>query len=159
MSFLVHYIGEVDKNSPAEKAGLLEGDVVIEVNGVNVAQENHNDVVKRIKAGEDETKLILTFLWSFKFHLKKQSGFLRLLVVDKAAYKFFLELGLSEDIANVSKASSLGLDIPTKHEQHCIRIMGQEEEASLQTKVEEDKHKDVKFPQKSSLPKVVFYGL
>lgn len=38
------YIGKVDANSPAELAGLLEGDRIIEVNGVNIANENHKQV-------------------------------------------------------------------------------------------------------------------
>ncbi|KAG7160577.1 Na(+)/H(+) exchange regulatory cofactor NHE-RF1-like [Homarus americanus] len=38
------YIGQVDPNSPAEVAGLVEGDRIIEVNGVNIANENHKQV-------------------------------------------------------------------------------------------------------------------
>lgn len=41
------YIGKVDENSPAEKAGLLEDDRIIEVNGVNIANENHKQVSVR----------------------------------------------------------------------------------------------------------------
>jgi len=32
------FIGKVDPNSPAEAAGLREGDKIIEVNGVNISQ-------------------------------------------------------------------------------------------------------------------------
>ena len=32
------FIGKVDPNSPAEAAGLCEGDKIIEVNGVNISQ-------------------------------------------------------------------------------------------------------------------------
>lgn len=38
------YIGKVDAGSPAEVAGLLEGDRIIEVNNVNIANENHKQV-------------------------------------------------------------------------------------------------------------------
>lgn len=38
------YIGKVDAASPAELAGLLEGDRIVEVNGVNIANENHKQV-------------------------------------------------------------------------------------------------------------------
>lgn len=38
------YIGKVDAASPAEVAGLLEGDRIVEVNGVNIANENHKQV-------------------------------------------------------------------------------------------------------------------
>ena len=52
-------IGKVDEGSPAEAAGLKEGDRIVEVNGVNIANENHKQVVQRIKAVEDETKLLV----------------------------------------------------------------------------------------------------
>lgn len=53
------YIGKVDEGSPAEAAGLKEGDRIIEVNGVNIANENHKQVVQRIKAMPEETKLLV----------------------------------------------------------------------------------------------------
>lgn len=54
-----NFVGKVDENSPAEAAGLKEGDHIIEVNGVNINQENHKQVVQRIKAVPDETKLLV----------------------------------------------------------------------------------------------------
>lgn len=53
------YIGKVDEGSPAEAAGLKEGDRIIEVNGVNIANENHKQVVQRIKTVAEETKLLV----------------------------------------------------------------------------------------------------
>lgn len=53
------YIGKVDEGSPAEAAGLKEGDRIIEVNGVNISNENHKQVVQRIKSVPDETKLLV----------------------------------------------------------------------------------------------------
>ncbi|KAL1454987.1 hypothetical protein WDU94_009114 [Cyamophila willieti] len=53
------YIGKVDEGSPAEAAGLKEGDHIIEVNNENICTENHNQVVQRIKAVPDETKLLV----------------------------------------------------------------------------------------------------
>merc|ERR1711915_1047098 len=53
------FIGAVDTKSPAEAAGLLQGDRIVEVNGVNVSQENHKQVVQRIKAIPGETKLLV----------------------------------------------------------------------------------------------------
>lgn len=38
------HIGKVDANSPAESAGLKEGDRIIEVNLVNISNENHQQV-------------------------------------------------------------------------------------------------------------------
>lgn len=45
------YIGKVDPNSPAESAGLKENDRIIEVNHVPIGNENHKQVVLRIKEG------------------------------------------------------------------------------------------------------------
>lgn len=53
------FIGKVDENSPAEEAGLKEGDRIIEVNLVNITQENHKQVVQRIKAVANETRLLV----------------------------------------------------------------------------------------------------
>jgi len=53
------YIGKVDEGSPAEAAGLKQGDRIVEVNDVNIANENHKQVVQRIKAVPDETRLLV----------------------------------------------------------------------------------------------------
>lgn len=53
------FIGKVDEDSPAQYAGLREGDRIIEVNGVNIANENHRQVVERIKSIPNETKLLV----------------------------------------------------------------------------------------------------
>lgn len=53
------YIGKIDDNSPAQDAGLQESDRIIEVNGVNVENETHAEVISRIRAGGDETKLLV----------------------------------------------------------------------------------------------------
>uniref|UniRef100_A0A663M2D3 PDZ domain containing 1 n=1 Tax=Athene cunicularia TaxID=194338 RepID=A0A663M2D3_ATHCN len=42
-----HLIRNVEKNSPAEKAGLKDGDRVLRVNGVFVDKEEHAQVYKR----------------------------------------------------------------------------------------------------------------
>lgn len=61
------FIGKIDDDSPAQMAGLREGDKIIEVNGVNISNENHRQVVERIKADPQETKLLVvdqeTDLW------------------------------------------------------------------------------------------------
>lgn len=53
------YIGKVDENSPSEEAGLRQGDRIIEVNGVNIGSESHKQVVERIKAVPNHTKLLV----------------------------------------------------------------------------------------------------
>lgn len=53
------YIGKVDDHSPAETAGLRQGDRIIEVNGVNIGNETHKEVVQRIKAIANEVRLLV----------------------------------------------------------------------------------------------------
>ena len=53
------FIGKVDANSPAEMAGLKEGDRILEVNGVAINNETHKQVVQRIKAIACEVRLLL----------------------------------------------------------------------------------------------------
>ncbi|KAM9119712.1 Na(+)/H(+) exchange regulatory cofactor NHE-RF1 [Pangshura tecta] len=53
------YIRAVDPDSPAESSGLRPQDRIIEVNGQCVEGKQHSDVVTAIKAGGDETKLLV----------------------------------------------------------------------------------------------------
>lgn len=53
------FIGKVDDDSPAMLAGLREGDKIIEVNFVNISNENHRQVVERIKSITNETRLLV----------------------------------------------------------------------------------------------------
>uniref|UniRef100_A0A336MMF2 CSON003303 protein n=1 Tax=Culicoides sonorensis TaxID=179676 RepID=A0A336MMF2_CULSO len=59
------YVGKVDANSPAELAGLREGDRIIEVNGIDIGSETHKQVVERIKAVPNETTLLVIDPHSF----------------------------------------------------------------------------------------------
>lgn len=78
------YIGKIDPASPAEACGLVEGDQIIEVNGVNTSNENHKQVVQRIKADPDKVDL---------------------LVVDSAAAEYYKKRGIvvKGSMANVKK--------------------------------------------------------
>lgn len=67
-----HLIGTVDENSPAELAGLRQGDFIIEVNDVNVSNENHKQVVERIKTIPSETKLLVLDAEAEKYYKSKK---------------------------------------------------------------------------------------
>jgi len=53
------YIGKVDAQSPAEAAGLREGDRIVAVNGVDVAGQAHQDVVQRIRCDTSKVELLV----------------------------------------------------------------------------------------------------
>lgn len=53
------YIGKIDDHSPAEISGLISGDRILEVNGEPILNENHKQVVDRIKAITDEVRLLV----------------------------------------------------------------------------------------------------
>ncbi|XP_069808362.1 Na(+)/H(+) exchange regulatory cofactor NHE-RF1 [Dendropsophus ebraccatus] len=53
------YVRAVDPDSPAERSGLLPKDRILEVNGENMLGKQHADVVNAIKAGGDETTLLV----------------------------------------------------------------------------------------------------
>ena len=54
-----HFIGQVDEGSPAEAAGLVEGDKLIEVNGQPVFEDDHHQVVQKVTGHPDEVQLLV----------------------------------------------------------------------------------------------------
>jgi len=68
------FISNVDTELPGAAAGLRDGDRIVEVNGDNVEQLAHREVVDKIKAVSDD---------------------LTLLVVDPDADKFFAEQNIA----------------------------------------------------------------
>ncbi|KAM6913767.1 Na(+)/H(+) exchange regulatory cofactor NHE-RF1 isoform 1-T1 [Lycodopsis pacificus] len=53
------YIRAVDEDSPAERAGLLSKDRIIQVNSLSVEGKTHSEVVAAIKAGGKEVRLLV----------------------------------------------------------------------------------------------------
>ena len=76
-----HFIGQIEPDSPAGSTDLRSGDRVVEVNGHNVEDDSHQDLVERIKAA---------------------NGSLRLLVADDQTYDYFLNnnIKVTEDLVH-----------------------------------------------------------
>uniref|UniRef100_A0A8C2WXA2 Na(+)/H(+) exchange regulatory cofactor NHE-RF n=1 Tax=Cyclopterus lumpus TaxID=8103 RepID=A0A8C2WXA2_CYCLU len=53
------YIRAVDEDSPAERAGLLSKDRIVQVNSLSVEGKTHSEVVAAIKAGGREARLLV----------------------------------------------------------------------------------------------------
>ncbi|XP_067403600.1 Na(+)/H(+) exchange regulatory cofactor NHE-RF1 [Emydura macquarii macquarii] len=64
------YVRAVDPDSPAESSGLFPQDRIIEVNGQCMVGKQHSDVVTAIKAGGDETKLLVVDVLTDEFFKK-----------------------------------------------------------------------------------------
>ncbi|CAL8380589.1 unnamed protein product [Gadus morhua 'NCC'] len=53
------FIRAVDDHSPAQRAGLLPGDKILQVNSMSVAGMQHAEVVATIKAGGEDTSMLV----------------------------------------------------------------------------------------------------
>lgn len=53
------YIGKVDSRSPAEVGGLRENDKVVEVNGTNMENQSHQEVVTKIKEFPNQVTILV----------------------------------------------------------------------------------------------------
>ncbi|XP_029655843.1 Na(+)/H(+) exchange regulatory cofactor NHE-RF3-like [Octopus sinensis] len=82
-----HLIANVIANSPAADAGVREGDIVVQVNDVNVEKMEHEEVVELIKGRE---------------------GSVSLLVVDECAYQYFFDRKLTISSECVEHVTNFG---------------------------------------------------
>lgn len=53
------FIGKVDDGSPAESAGLRQGDKILEVNGIPIGDKTHKQVVELIKSRPNDTTMLV----------------------------------------------------------------------------------------------------
>ncbi len=79
-----HFIGDVDKGSPADLAGLQREDKIIAVNGSSIREDNHQATVNKIK--DDPNKVTL-------------------LVVNSEAEEYYRsrDITISDDLPNVQR--------------------------------------------------------
>ena len=85
-----HFISSVDPESAARAAGLQVGDRIVEVNVVNVGLENHKQVVQRIKAIPDETKLLVVDKKCEEFHRQNE-------IIVKHSLEYVLRLSSEQE--------------------------------------------------------------
>ncbi|CAF0813310.1 unnamed protein product [Brachionus calyciflorus] len=119
---LQQHIGKVDPNSPAESAGLKEGDRIIEVNYVNISNENHQQVVKRIRNGleldgqlfADQVVLLVLDPEADEYYKKNNivvrndlPNVLRLQTPDKPVDNMEIEAEIEEEVEEVEKEEEI----------------------------------------------------
>lgn len=91
------YVGKVDRGSPAESAGLREGDRIVQVEGVDIEGEPHSKVVARIKKGSSSED-------STESNDDNSVSRCSLLVVDRRADTYYKE-------HNIKVHSNMGLQV------------------------------------------------
>ncbi|XP_048207860.1 Na(+)/H(+) exchange regulatory cofactor NHE-RF3 [Perognathus longimembris pacificus] len=67
-----HLVRVVEQGSPAEKAGLLDGDRVLRVNGIFVDKEEHMQVVDLVRKSGNSVNLLVLDGGSYEKAIKKQ---------------------------------------------------------------------------------------
>jgi membrane-associated protease RseP (regulator of RpoE activity) len=67
------FIGKVDEGSPAAYAGLRKDDRIVEVNGQNIANQNHGQVVELIRrsGSGDEVQLLVVDRAADEYYIKR----------------------------------------------------------------------------------------
>jgi membrane-associated protease RseP (regulator of RpoE activity) len=128
------FIGKIDAGSPAEKAGLKEGDRIVEVNGVNVNQENHKQVVQRIKAVPSETKLLVVDKKCEEYHKQNE-----IIVKSSLSYVIRLSSEQEEEVIDANDDDEEVID---------TRL----QEVSIEDNKEEDVQDDVQDSVSESSP-------
>lgn len=70
-TLLGQFVGGVEPGSPAEAAGLRDGDRLVEVNGVNVENYSHKDVAMEIVSISNEITLLVVENEGYEHHYAK----------------------------------------------------------------------------------------
>lgn len=76
---------QVVRGGAADRAGLKDDDIVVEVNGVNVEQSSHRAVVEMIRTSGDSLELLVAERSVYK-ELKKKGVIITGLLLEEASY-------------------------------------------------------------------------
>ena len=65
-----HFLREVEEGSPAERAGLQDGEILLEVNGESVESLKHQEVVDRVRMSGQEVSITTITPSGLEFYTK-----------------------------------------------------------------------------------------
>lgn len=100
---------QVVRGGAADRAGLKDDDIVVEVNGVNVEQSSHNNVVEMIRTSGDSLELLVAERSVYK-ELKKKGVIITRLLLEDASY------------VQVHSANNSRPDTPTEGPRERVRV-------------------------------------
>ncbi|XP_076824134.1 uncharacterized protein LOC143470116 isoform X2 [Clavelina lepadiformis] len=118
-----HFVQNVTISSPADKAGLRCGDRLIEINGVNVEDDTHEDVFYRIKACTNVVNILAVDAKTF-FYCKKKG----LDVCARKAESRFSGESNWKPVADAEKAATPKLKSPKKQVTHEVTLKKDKDE-------------------------------
>jgi len=125
-------VGNVDEGSPADAAGVKKGDKIIEVNGTNISNENHTQVVARIKAGGEETRILVADKDCVEWHLEQGHNI-------SSSLSYVLHLSSERPPASPAPSSSSSSSSSSSvSEEEPVRVVESSPPAAVQPIVEED---------------------
>ncbi|KAK2879804.1 hypothetical protein Q8A73_023616 [Channa argus] len=65
-----HVLREMDRDSPAERAGMHDGDLLLEVNGDSVESLHHEEIVNRVRQSEQQVSFTTITLQGLEFYTR-----------------------------------------------------------------------------------------
>ncbi|XP_028657032.1 Na(+)/H(+) exchange regulatory cofactor NHE-RF3 [Erpetoichthys calabaricus] len=66
-----HFLKEVVMGSPAEQSGLVDDDILVEVNGVNVEKKSHEEVVEMIRSAGSKIEMLVAEKTVYNYFTEK----------------------------------------------------------------------------------------